>query len=86
MAAGLQRGVLPSAAVGEEAEAEAGVEAEGIRGPGLNKRSASVPNHRKATLCFHVNLIQELTAECLRLSGPLSLHCLTPPGSILQVF
>lgn len=49
---------------------EGGAEGEGISRPGLNKtsRSESLLNHSKATLCFHVNFIHELTAKCLRLS------------------
>lgn len=61
------------------------MEGEGIRGPGLNKRSASILNHRKATLSLHVNFIHELTAKCLRLSCRLSRRCVEPHRSILQV-
>lgn len=56
--------------VGGGVGVEGGAEGKGIRGPGLNKtsRSASLLNHGKATLCFHVNFIHVLTAKCPLLS------------------
>lgn len=67
-AALLTRGFYPRQRCGE------GAEGGGIRGPGLNKRSASILNQRKATLSFHVNFIHEPTAKCLRLSCLVSRH------------